>query len=102
MTEQEIHRAVQYVTARTSYGREIVAPILKTGLEELAAVATTSTQSFERGTLLEYVCRWTMSRTQQPEPMVREVLECAGRWLDELYRTIAQENPDLLKGNASE
>ena len=60
MTEQQIHRAVQYVTARTSYGREIVAAILKTGLEELAAVATTSTQSFERGALLEYSAagRW--------------------------------------------
>ena len=97
MTEEEIHRAVQYVTASTSYGREIVAALLKTGLEELAAVATTSIQSFERGALLEYVCRWTMARTQQPERMVGEGLECAGRWQDELYRTIAQENPDLLR-----
>ena len=99
MTEHEIHRAVQYVTARTSYGHELVAAIVKTGFDELTAVASTSSQAFERDALFEYVCRWTMSRTRQPEPIVRDVLECAGRWLDDLYRTLAHENPDFLKDN---
>jgi hypothetical protein len=97
MTEQEINRAVQYVTARTSHGYDVVSTIIRTGLTELTAVATTSTQSFGRDSLLEYVYRWTIIRTGQPEPLVREVLGCAGRWLDEVCDTIARERPELLK-----
>jgi len=85
MTDQELNRAIQYVTASTSYGRETVGAILKTGLGELSALATESTRQFERDALLEYVSQWTIKRTGQPEPLVREVLGCAGRWLDELY-----------------
>jgi hypothetical protein len=99
MTENEINRAVQYVTASTSYGRETIATIVRTGLAELAALATRSSRTFERETLLEYVCRWTIAKTGEPEPLVREVLECAGRWLDELYQEVSRENPDLLKGS---
>ena len=98
MTEQELNRAVQYVTASTSYARDMVAHIITTGFAELAALATTSTQRFERETLLEYVCQWTMVKTGQPEPLVREVLGCAGRWLDEFYEQLAREHPELLKG----
>lgn len=97
MTEHEINRVVQYATASTSYGRETVAEIIKTGFEELEALATTSTRAFDRATLMEYVCRWTIARTGHPEPMVREVLGCAGRWLDELYETLAKEHPELLE-----
>lgn len=93
MTEQEINRAIQYVTASTSYGRETVADILKTGLGELTALATQASRHFDRETLLEYVCQWTIKRTKQPEPLVREVLGCAGRWLDELYDALAKEHP---------
>lgn len=96
MTEQEIQRAVQYVTASTSHGRETVEQILKTGLAELTALATQSTTAFERDALLEYVCQWTMKRTGQPEPLVREVLGCAGRWLDELYAALIKSHPALL------
>jgi len=85
MTDQELNRAIQYVTASTSYGRETVGDILKTGLGELSALATQSTRQFERDALLEYVSQWTIKRTGQPEPLVREVLGCAGRWLDEVY-----------------
>jgi hypothetical protein len=99
MTENEINRAVQYVTASTSHGRETIATIVRTGLAELAALATGSSRTFERETLLEYVCRWTIAKTGEPEPLVREVLECAGRWLDELYQEVSRENPDLLKGS---
>lgn len=99
MTEQELNRAVQYVTASTSYGRDIIADIITTGFAELAALARTSTQRFERETLLEYVCRWTIVRTRQPEPLVREVLGYAGRWLDEYYEELAREHPELLRGH---
>lgn len=96
MTDQELNRAVQYVTASTSYSRETVADILKTGLGELSAMAAQSTRQFERDTLLEYVSQWTIRRTGQPEPLVREVLGCAGRWLDEVYEEIAKRQPELL------
>ena len=76
MTDQELNRAVQYVTASTSYARDMVADIITIGFGELAALASTSTQRFERETLLEYVYRWTIVKTGQPEPLVREVLGC--------------------------
>lgn len=96
MTDQELHRAIQYVTASTSYGRETVAEILKTGLGELTSLAVNSTQPFGRETLLEYVCQWTIKRTGQSEPLVREVLACAGRWLDDVYEEIVKSQPELL------
>jgi hypothetical protein len=96
MTDQEINRAVQYVTASTSYGRETVADILHTGLRELAELAVQSTRQFEREVLLEYVSQWTIKRTGQPEPLVREVLGCAGRWLDEVYEEVAKRQPESL------
>lgn len=96
MNDQEINRAVQYVTASTSYGRETVAAILKTGLGELADLAMQSTHQFDRESLLEYVSQWTIKRTGQSEPLVREVLGCAGRWLDEVYEEVAKGQPDTL------
>ncbi len=96
MTDQELNRAIQYVTASTSYGRDTVADILKTGLGELAVMAAHSTQQFGRDTLLEYVSQWTIKRTGQPEPLVREVLGCAGRWLDEVYEEVVKRQPELL------
>jgi hypothetical protein len=94
MTDQEINRAVQYVVASTSYGRDTVVHIITTGFAELSAMAATSSTPFDRSTLLEYVCRWTMAKTGQPEPLVREVLGCAGRWLDELYDALLREHPE--------
>lgn len=96
MNDQELNRAVQYVTASTSYARETVADIIHTGLGELSALATQSTRQFERDTLLEYVSQWTIKRTGQPEPLVREVLGCAGRWLDEVYDELAAREPEVL------
>lgn len=96
MNDQELHRVVQYVTARTSYGRETVAVILHTGLGELSALAAHSTRPFERETLLEYVSQWTIKRTGQPEPLVREVLGCAGRWLDEVYAECVARQPEVV------
>ncbi|BCA54317.1 hypothetical protein W02_14570 [Nitrospira sp. KM1] len=88
MNDQELSRAVQYVTASTSYGRETVESIVKTGLQELTELALQSSRQFERDALLEYVSQWTIRRTGQPEPLVREVLGFAGRWLDEVYQEV--------------
>jgi hypothetical protein len=96
MTDQELNRAVQYVTARTSYGRDTVAQILTTGLGEMTSLATQSSEQFERDVLLEYVCRWTIKRTGQSEPFVREILGCASRWLDEVYEEIAKRQSEAL------
>jgi hypothetical protein len=46
--------------------------------------------------LLEYVCQWTIKRTAQPEPLVREILGCASRWLDEVYEEIAKRQPEAF------
>lgn len=93
VTDQEINRAIQYVTASTSYDRETVASVLKTGFGELEALATSTHRTFERDALMEYVCRWTMQRTGQPEPLVREILGCAGRWLDQMCDMVLGETP---------
>lgn len=94
MTDQELNRAVQYVTASTSYGRDTVAEILTTGLGEMTSLAMQSSEQFERDVLLEYVCQWTIKRTGHPEPLVREILGCASRWLDEAYEEIAKRQPE--------
>ena len=97
MTESEVNRAVQYVTASTSYGRETVAEVIRTGLEELTVLATTSSLQARKETILEYVCQWTIKRTGYPEPLVREVLGYAGRWLDAMYEMLAREHPELFQ-----
>lgn len=96
MTDQELNRAVQYVIASTSYGRDTVAEILKTGLGEMTALAMQSSERFERDVLLEYVSQWTMKRTGQPEPLVREILGCASRWFDEVYEEIAKRQSEAI------
>ncbi len=96
MTDQELNRAIQYVTASTSYGRDTVAEILKTGLGEMTALAMQSSERFERDVLLEYVCQWTIKRTGHTEPLVREILGCASRWLDEVYEEISKRQPEAL------
>jgi hypothetical protein len=90
VTDQEINRAIQYVTASTSYARDSVADILRTGLEELSLLATESRCRFDREDVLGYLCQWTMRRTGHPEPMVREVLDGAGRWLDQVAASLSQ------------
>ncbi len=97
MKEHEIQRITQYVTARTSYDRDAVEDIVRTGMQELASLAQTSTQTFDHHHLLEYICQWTIRRTKHPEPMIREVLECSGRWLDALCRTIDQKDSEGVR-----
>jgi len=102
MNDHELHRVVQYVTASTSYARDTVGEILRVGLGELSALAAHSTRSFDRETLLEYVSQWTMKQTGQPEPLVREVLSCAGRWLDEACDALAKEQSEALGSSAND
>ncbi len=102
MNDHELHRVVQYVTASTSYARETVQDILRTGFTELSTLAMHSTQSFKRDALLEYVSQWTIKQTGQPEPLVREVLACAGRWLDELYEEVVQPRPESPGSSAND
>lgn len=99
MTEHELNRAIQYVTATTSYGRETVVEILTIGLSELTILSLQSSSTFEREPLLEYVCQWTMKCTGHPEPLVREVLGSAGRWLDKVTEQLAKE--ERKKSNVS-
>ncbi|MDA0738739.1 MAG: hypothetical protein O2999_09840 [Nitrospirae bacterium] len=94
MDQQDIQLVTQYVTARTSYSWDIVEDIVKTGLEELTALSQTSSQTFDRQHVLEYVCQWTIRRTKHPETMIREILECAGRCLDDLCRIMDKKNSE--------
>src|SRR6202795_4417195 len=94
MTDQELNRAVQYVTASTSYGRDMVADILKTGLSEMTSLAMQSSERFGRGGLLGNVSKWPIKRTGQRERLVGEILGCASRWLDEVYEEIAKRQPE--------
>ena len=96
MTEQEINRAIQYVTAATSYGRETVEAVVRTCLAELSSLTAGGHGLYTRDTLMEYVCQWTIKQTRQPEPLVREVLGCAGRWLDEMYAEVVGPRSDVL------
>lgn len=102
MTDQELNRAVQYVIASTSYARETVADIIRTGFGELSALATHSTEQFERAALLEYVSQWTIKRTGQPETLVREVLGCAGRWLDEVYDEMTKRQAEFSGSSSND
>lgn len=102
MTDQELNRAVQYVTASTSYGRDTVAEILKTGLSEMTSLAMQSSERFERDVLLEYVCQWTIKRTGHAEPLVREILGCASRWLDEVYEEFAKRQEEALSPSSND
>ena len=94
MKLQEIHRVAQYVTARTSYSREDITTILETTFSELSALAETSAETYQRSHLLEYVTHWTIRQTHFPEPMIREILECAGKWLDEMCQTVETPQPE--------
>ena len=88
MTDQELNRAIQYVTASTSYGKDVVASVLRAGFDEMTALAVHATCRFDRENLMGYVCQWSMKQTGQPEPLVREILDCAGRWLDVVSRAV--------------
>jgi hypothetical protein len=52
--------------------------------------------------LLEYVSQWTIKRTGQPEPLVREVLGFAGRWLDEVYEEVSRRPPESLSSSSDD
>ncbi len=90
MTDSELQRIIQYVTGRFSYGLPETTEIVRTGFSELVALATTSTTRLERDAILAYVVAYTAKKTGHPEPMVREVLEAGGRWLDQACEELAK------------
>ena len=93
MTENELQRIIQYVTARLSYGLPLTSEIIRTGFGELMELAKTSAIKLDRDDILAYVCAYTVKKTGHPEPQVREVLEAGGRWLDQASEEIGpQEN----------
>ena len=93
MNESELQKIIQYVTARLSYGLPETAEIIRTGFGELVDLAKTSTTALERDAILAYVCAYTVKKTGHPEPMVREVLDAGGRWMDQACREFdRQEN----------
>jgi len=91
MNDQELNRVIQYVTASTSYSRETVAEILRTGFDEMRAMAATTACQFNREDLLGYICHCTIKQTGHQEQLAREVLDGAGRWLDEVSRLVAAQ-----------
>ena len=56
MEPQEINRAIQSVTARTSFGRDAVVEILCTGFGKLASLGKSTSKAFERDHFLQYIC----------------------------------------------
>ena len=88
MTETELQRVIQYVTARLSYGLPMTTEIIRTGFDELVALARTSATKLDRDDILAYVCAYTVKKTGHPEAQVREVLEAGGRWLDQACEEI--------------
>ena len=88
MTEQELNRAIQYVTASTSHSKDIVASVLRAGFDEMTQLAVHATSRFSREDLMGYICQWSMKQTGQPEPLVREILDRAGRWLDDMSTAV--------------
>ena len=93
MTENELQRVIQYVTARLSYGLPMTSEIIRTGFDELMQLAKTSAIKLDRDDILAYVCAYTVKKTGHPEAQVREVLEAGGRWLDQASEEIGpQEN----------
>jgi hypothetical protein len=92
MTDQELNRAIQYVTASTSYSKDIVASVLRAGFDEMTSLAVHATSRFNREDLMGYICQWSMKQTGQPEPLVREILDCAGRWLDDMSKAVPAED----------
>jgi hypothetical protein len=93
MTETELQRVIQYVTARLSYGLPMTSEIIRTGFTELLELAKTSTVKLDRDDILAYVCAYTVKKTGHPETQVREVLDAGGHWLDQACEEIGpQEN----------
>jgi hypothetical protein len=93
MTETELQRVIQYVTGQLSYGLPVTSEVLRIGFEEIVELAKTSTAKLDRESILAYLCAYTVKKTGHPEPMVREILEAGGRWLDEAGEALgSQEN----------
>ena len=91
MTECELQRVIQYITGQLSYGLPATSEVLRTGFDELAELAKTTTAKLDRESILAYICAYTAKKTGHPEPMVREILEAGGRWLDQACDALARQ-----------
>src|SRR5207247_6212877 len=83
MTDGELERAIQYVTARLSYGLPLTSEVIKIGFGEIVALAKTTTTKLDRDDILAYICVYTVKKTGHSESLVREILEAGGQWLDQ-------------------
>ena len=91
MTEPELQRVIQYATGQLSYGLPITSEVLRTGFGELAELSKSEAGKLDRESILGYVCAYTVKKTGHSEPVVREILEAAGRWLDQVCDTLARQ-----------
>jgi hypothetical protein len=91
MTEPELQRVIQYATGQLSYGLPITSEVLRTGFGELAELTKTEAGKLDRDSILGYICAYTVKKTGHAEPMVREILQAGGRWLDEVCEAIARQ-----------
>jgi len=93
MTDGELQRAIQYVTARLSYGLPLTSEVIKIGFGEIVALAKTTTTKLDRDDILAYICAYTVKKTGHSESLVREILEAGGQWLDQAAAEVSsQEN----------
>jgi hypothetical protein len=91
MTETELQRVIQYVTGQLSYGLPMTSEVIRIGFGEIVELAKTSTTKLQRDAILAYLCIYTMKKTGYPEPIVREILEAGGRWLDQACEVFAKQ-----------
>lgn len=92
MTDPELQRIIQYAAGQLSYGLPITSEVLRTGFGELTDLAKTTLGKLDRDSILAYICAYTVKKTGHSEPMVKEILECGGRWLDQISDSLAQES----------
>jgi hypothetical protein len=96
MTEAELQRIIQYVTGQLSYGLPVTSEVVLTGFGEIAHLAKTHTAKLDRETILAYICAYTVKKTGQPEPIVREILDAGGRWLDQACVALERQENETV------
>jgi hypothetical protein len=96
MTETELQRVIQYVTGRLSYGLPTTSEVIRTGFGEIVELAKSSVARLDRESILGYLCAYTVKKTGHPEPLVREILEAGGRWLDQAGQALENQESETV------
>jgi hypothetical protein len=91
MTEPELQRVIHYVTGQLSYGLPMTSEVIRIGFGEIVDLAKTSSTKLERDAILAYICAYTVKKTGYPEPLVHEILDAGGRWLDQACEAAAEQ-----------